>query len=112
LHRLDVATKLPCPRRPPHSVYRSLALEEICPGYPTGNFGEGCSEMCSLLGRPAVRISFPPALSHRRTGPAASRAFDWPPRAVSILLIAMTPLLGGMFVFLCCSRSPTAGWKG
>src|SRR6202171_2699441 len=25
LHRLDAATKLPCPRRPPHSICRSLA---------------------------------------------------------------------------------------
>src|SRR5207245_3231938 len=28
LHRLDAATKLPFPRRPPHSICRSLSLNE------------------------------------------------------------------------------------
>ena len=29
LHRLDAATKLPCPRRPPHSIFRFLVGPEI-----------------------------------------------------------------------------------
>ena len=32
--------------------------------------------------------------------------------ALSILLIAITPLLGGILAFYCCSRSRAAGWKG
>src|SRR6187401_688215 len=29
LHRLDAATKLPRPRRPPHSIYRSRSCERL-----------------------------------------------------------------------------------
>src|SRR5689334_17700930 len=60
LHRLDAATKLPPPRRPPHRIFRFLVTR------PSNHHGR---RHCFLengsgsVGEPKVRIHLPPAES-------------------------------------------------
>src|SRR4029077_20888457 len=76
LHRLDAATKLPCPRRPPHSIHRSRVRRPIfqcrlwlVPANRKVGAKENRHTKASgpFPAEPMVRILFPPATSQRRT---------------------------------------------
>src|SRR6202011_3507106 len=90
LHREYAATKLPFPRRPPHSVFRSRSCERLFWALPIGDGGtkggatyrfrsetamlawSGCQSL-SLAEGPRVRIRLPPAASQERTPPSRDR---------------------------------------
>src|SRR5437764_2139157 len=60
LHRLRAATKLPSPRRPPHSISQSRSHETVLAGLPEGmpersawwhDYAQGCSRETVMVGR-------------------------------------------------------------
>ena len=73
LHRLHAATKLPRPRRPPHSVYRSPKGEPLRGSKPANRQQATVSKRHPSDGGPIVRIQYPPAASH--TYPSATSGF-------------------------------------
>src|SRR6516165_8286209 len=65
---VDAATKLPCPRRPPHSIYRSPKGEPLRGSKPANRQQATVSKRHPSDGGPIVRVQFPPAVSQQTFG--------------------------------------------